>query len=89
LLLSHRADVNASSQPTGFQKWLHMLAIAQVAIFGYANCKKMSRLLASLPGITPLGCAAMVGHEELTKLFLDHGAELFPNSRGEWPEDLA
>jgi len=89
LLLDHRANVNARARPLNSQAWVHRLARAQVAIFGWSNCKKMPRLLASLPGMAPLGCAAMVGHEQLTRLFLDYGAEQIPNDRGDWPEDLA
>ncbi|CAE7479088.1 unnamed protein product [Symbiodinium natans] len=90
LLLAHRADVNASTRPSDtLALWSCRLSRVQVAIFGYSNCRKMARLMASLPGISPLGCAAMVGNSELVELFLEHGAELSQNDRGDWPEDLA
>ena len=49
----------------------------------------ITRWWASIPGLSPLGYAAMLGHEPLARLFLDHGAECFPNDRGDTPEDLA
>ena len=49
----------------------------------------MTRLQAIAPGISPLGYAALVGHEQLCQLYLDHGAESFPNDGGDLPEDLA
>ncbi|CAE7199329.1 unnamed protein product, partial [Symbiodinium pilosum] len=49
----------------------------------------ITRWWASIPGMSALHFAAMLGHEPLTKLLLDHGAEIFPNDRGDSPEDLA
>ena len=46
---------------------------------------KFVKQAANLPGLTPLGCAAMVGHAGVTKLLLDLGAELLPNDRGDMP----
>lgn len=89
LLLQYRADVNARSAPSGMFLWQCRLARARVAMVGFPASTMMSRLRASMPGITPLGYAALVGCEELTKLFLEHGAESVPNERGDLPEDLA
>ena len=49
----------------------------------------MTRVFASMPGITPLGMAALVGAESMTNLLLESGAEPMANDRGDTPEDLA
>ena len=46
---------------------------------------KFVKQAANLPGLTPLGCAAMVGHAGVTRLLLELGAELLPNDRGDMP----
>ncbi|CAE7270046.1 unnamed protein product [Symbiodinium pilosum] len=89
LLLAHRADVNACARPVNDLLWICRQARLRTAFYGFANCNMTTRLWASFAGITPLGYAAMVGHEQLTKLFLKYGAESFPNERGDTPEDLA
>ena len=48
-----------------------------------------TKTLASLPGLTPLGAAALVGDEALSKTYLENGAENIANERGDLPEDLA
>ena len=45
--------------------------------------------LASLPGVTPLGVAALVGDESLVEMLLECGAEILANDRGDLPEALA
>ncbi|CAE7888746.1 ANK2 [Symbiodinium microadriaticum] len=89
LLLENRANVNARSTPHGEFLWECRKARVQVAVLGFANSNMMTRLRASMPGITPLGYAALVGHGQLTKLFLDYGADPTPNERGDTPETLA
>ncbi|CAE7633897.1 ANKHD1 [Symbiodinium sp. CCMP2592] len=89
LLLEHRADVNARSAPSDEFSWECRKARVRVAVLGFANCNMMTRLRASMSGISPLGYAALVGHGQLTQLFLDHGADPTPNDRGDTPEDLA
>ncbi|CAE7633916.1 unnamed protein product [Symbiodinium sp. CCMP2592] len=89
LLLENHADVNARSTPRGEFLWECRRARLKVAVLGFANCNMMTRLRASMPGITPLGYAALVGHGQLTQLYLDYGADATPNERGDTPEDLA
>eukprot|EP00439_Symbiodinium_sp_Y106_P045283 s11_g5.t1 len=67
LLLQYRADVNAQSAPSGRFLWECRLARAR-AMVGFPASTMMSRLRASMPGITPLGYAALVGCEDLTPL---------------------
>mmetsp|Transcript_70773 Transcript_70773/g.166057 ORF Transcript_70773/g.166057 Transcript_70773/m.166057 type:complete len:577 (+) Transcript_70773:42-1772(+) len=89
LLLSARADVNARSSPSGRFLWECRFCAAKLAVLGFEASSMLTRVRASMPGITPLGYAALVGHKELTKLYLAHGAEILPNVRGDLPEDLA
>jgi len=89
LLLENRANVNARARPQGwFRRWCTKSQVA-VATLGYSACSTQTRFQANCPQITPLGMASLVGHEELTRLFLDFGADLLPNERGAVPEDLA
>ncbi|CAE6923390.1 warA [Symbiodinium sp. CCMP2456] len=90
LLLTNRADVNArAARPSDNTMWQYHSARAQVAVLGFTRCSMMTRLQAIAPGISPLGYAALVGHEQLVRLYLEHGAESYPNDGGDLPEDLA
>lgn len=89
LLLEHRADINGRKEISGILMRQHLHARAHLAVYGFASCNMVMRLRASMAGLSPLGYAAMVGHEGLTKLFLDHGADPMPNDRGDSPADLA
>lgn len=89
LLLAHRADPNARAMPTGMFAAFARLARVQASLWGLRNCLTKTRYAASVAGITPLGMAALVGDEQLACLFLDIGAELSANDRGDLPEDMA
>ncbi|CAE7562776.1 unnamed protein product [Symbiodinium pilosum] len=89
LLLEHHADVNVVSRPSGSYLRECWQARLKISVLGFQKCNMMTRLRASMPGISPLGYAALVGHGQLTQLYLDHGAVSFPNDRGDLPEDLA
>ncbi|CAE7633847.1 unnamed protein product [Symbiodinium sp. CCMP2592] len=89
LLLEHRADINARKEISGILMRQHLHARAHLAVKGFASCNMVMRLRASMAGLSPLGYAAMVGHEGLTKLYLEHGADPMPNDRGDTPADLA
>ncbi|CAE7353783.1 unnamed protein product [Symbiodinium sp. CCMP2592] len=89
LLLAHRADPNARARPTGMFAAVARLARVQASLWGLRNCLTKTRYAASVAGITPLGMAALVGDEQLACLFLEIGAELSANDRGDLPDDLA
>eukprot|EP00439_Symbiodinium_sp_Y106_P021187 s1799_g2.t1 len=89
LLLEHRADINARKEISGILMRQHLHARAHLAVYGFASCNMVLRLRGSMAGLSPLGYAAMVGHEGLTKLYLEHGADPMPNDRGDTPADLA
>lgn len=56
---------------------------------GTETISSLKKTLISLPGLTALGCAAFVGDEQLARLFLEHGAEIRANDRGDLPIDSA
>ncbi|CAE7263863.1 unnamed protein product, partial [Symbiodinium microadriaticum] len=89
LLLDHRADVNTRCTQDGWFYWECQWAQMRAAIYGFENCNMMTKERASVIGVSPLGYAALVGHTQLIQLYLDHGAECYPNDRGDWPDDLA
>ncbi|CAE7246569.1 Alpha-latrotoxin-Lt1a [Symbiodinium microadriaticum] len=88
-LLAQHADVNARTVLSGSLALWCRAARAKLAVVGFENCNVLTRLGACMGGISPLGYAAMVGHEQLAQLYLDNGADLLPNDRGDTPEDLA
>jgi len=59
------------------------------SVVGLASCAIATRTLAALPGLTPLGAAAMVGDESLCKVYLEYGAESIADGQSILPEDLA
>eukprot|EP00439_Symbiodinium_sp_Y106_P052250 s2042_g7.t1 len=89
LLLAHRADINAQAKPQGAFDQKCREAQQEVAAKGFEACPMQTRFEASAPGITPLSLAALMGHEGLVKVYLEFGAEMIPNGRGDLPEDLA
>ncbi|CAE7207234.1 unnamed protein product [Symbiodinium natans] len=89
LLLAHRADVNEKHTPMGELIWYYRKARFRAAVVGLSNCSMSTRFWAARSGISPLGVAALVGHEQLVQLFLEYGAEPFANDSGHLPEDLA
>ena len=89
LLISHRADVNRRVRPRNRYCFLCAVARAECAFNGFGASSLMTRVFASMPGITPLGMAALVGAESMTNLLLESGAEPMANDRGDTPEDLA
>ncbi|CAE7612740.1 Ankyrin repeat and protein kinase domain-containing protein 1 [Symbiodinium microadriaticum] len=89
LLVKAQGDLNAKARMSGPLSWIARAMKAQTAIWGLSACGSKARCLASLPGITPLGAAALVGDETLTGLFLDLGARSAPNDMGSLPEELA
>ncbi|CAJ1372287.1 unnamed protein product [Effrenium voratum] len=89
LLLANRADANLPTIATGRLYLTAMLAQGLTSLWGMENCSNIIRLLASYPGITPLGCAALTGHSELVELLLEADADPLSNQRGDSPEDLA
>ena len=90
LLLEHGADPNALTNPTGTFKWMSQAAQAYEVIMGRENCSFLVRCYAILTRLSPLGLAAFIGDPDLLQLLLDFGAEApVPNSRGDFPVDLA
>ena len=89
MLISHRADINSRARPQNRFFWLCATARAECALTGLEAASLMTRVFASMPGITPLGMAALVGAESVANLLLDLGAERLANDRGDLPEDLA
>ena len=89
LLISRRADLNAREVIPDGMIWDCRKAQLQMAFAGFRNCSAKTRYAACMPGLTPLGYAAVSGHEQLVRLFLEHGADHLPNERGDMPEDLA
>ena len=90
LLLEHGADPNAVTNPTGLFNWVCQAALAYEMIRGRQSSTFLIRAYASLPRLSPLGLAAMVGDPDMMQLLLDFGAEApLPNTRGDFPEDLA
>ena len=90
LLLENRADANALGNPTGWFKLACQAALAYEAIWGKASSTFLIRCYAILPRLSPLALAAFVGDPNMLQLLLDFGAEApVPNSRGDFPEDLA
>ncbi|CAE7865948.1 unnamed protein product [Symbiodinium necroappetens] len=89
VLLEGRADPNARSLPESKLLFAARLAGMYSKIFGFASCSIATKTLASLPGLTPLGAAALVGDDALCRTYLGYGAENIANDRGDLPEDLA
>ncbi|CAE7218198.1 Ank3 [Symbiodinium sp. CCMP2456] len=89
LLIQQRADVNAPATPNGYFDWECRCARIVAALAGFENGSYVTRMLASIPGITPLGTAAFIGDEHLCQILLDHGADMRPNERGDTPESFA
>ena len=89
LLLQQRANINARAKPQGPFGQQCRASQLKVAMLGYQACPAQTRFEASAPGITPLSVAALMGNEALVKVFLDFGAEMIANERGDLPEDLA
>ncbi|CAE7212188.1 warA [Symbiodinium sp. CCMP2592] len=89
LLIQQRADVNAPAVPSGYFDLECRCARLVSALAGFENGSYVTRMLASIPGITPLGTAAFIGDEHLCQILLDHGADMRPNARGDTPETFA
>ncbi|CAJ1372276.1 unnamed protein product [Effrenium voratum] len=89
MLLAHRADLNTQARCEGTFGWICKASTAYVSFMGYESRSMPVRFFASLKGLTPLGLAALVGDKGLTRLFLEQGAEMTPNARGDGPEELA
>ena len=84
LLLAWRADIDMRARPSGKYQVLTLAARARTGL-GQASGSLTTRRVAALPGITPLAIAAMLGDGELTQLFLEFGAEMLANDRGDLP----
>ena len=89
VLLEGRADPNGKAMPENKFLFAARLAGVYSKICGFASCSIATKTLASLPGLTPLGAAALVGDEALSKVYLEYGADNVANERGDLPEDLA
>jgi len=89
LLLESRANVNVPACPTGRFRLIALAARAHLGVVGHGSGSVAARRLTCLPGITPLGTAAMLGDEGLIRIFLDFGADFAANERGDMPDDLA
>ncbi|CAE7838245.1 unnamed protein product [Symbiodinium microadriaticum] len=89
ILLASRADVNSTAAPVGVFKLVCWLSQARVAMRGFGHCSIVVRTAAALPGLTPLGAAALIGDEGLARLLWENDAEVLANQRGDLPEDLA
>ena len=87
VLLEGRADPNARALPESKFLFAARLAGMYSKIFGFASCSIATKTLASLPGLTPLGAAALVGDDALCRTYLGYGAENIANDRGDLPED--
>lgn len=89
LLLEHKALVNRRARPLGQMARECELAEVKVLQNGLANSSTLVRTWSSLPGLTPLGCAALVGDSSLVRLLLQARAEASMNNRGDLPYELA
>lgn len=90
LLLAHGANLNFKAHPDGFFKAITYGARAYYAVFRFECSSLMSvKVLASLPGLTPVAFAALLGSTALVQIFIDAGAEMVANHRGDFPDDLA
>ncbi|CAE7327132.1 unnamed protein product [Symbiodinium sp. CCMP2592] len=89
ILLSSRADVNSRAAPVGVFQLGCWIAQARVAMRGFGHCSIVVKTMAALPGLTPLGAAALIGDEGLARLLWENHAEVLANQRGDLPEDLA
>ena len=85
LLLASRADINMRARPTGKFRLITLAARAHTGLLGFGSGSISARRVAALPGITPLGTAAMLGDGELAQLFLEFGAQVLENDRGDTP----
>ena len=75
LLMEARSDLNVRASTSGLVHLQCQNARLRVALWGFEKCAAKTRFMASLPGITALGMAALVGDEALAELFLEAGAE--------------
>ena len=90
LLLEHGANVNAIAAPTGAFRWGCQACRVYEAVVGTSRSSFRTRCFALLPGISPLGIASFIGDPDLVQFLLDFGADSsVPNTRGDFPEDLA
>ena len=90
LLLSHGADLNLQARPCHAFKIISWAARAYFHVVNLGCSSMMSlKVLASLPGLTPVGFAALLGDSAVTQVLVDAGAEMLTNERGDSPSDLA
>ena len=90
VLLSHGADLNLQARPCHVFKILSWAARAYFHVVNLECSSMMSlKVLASLPGLTPVGFAALLGDGAVTQVLVDAGAEMLTNDRGDSLSDLA
>ncbi|CAE7763572.1 ANK1 [Symbiodinium sp. CCMP2592] len=90
LLLAHGANLNFKAHPDGVFKAITYGARAYFAFVRMECSSLMSvKVLASLPGLTPVAFAALLGSTALVQIFMEAGAEMVANHRGDFPDDLA
>ncbi|KAJ7462943.1 ankyrin repeat-containing domain protein, partial [Mycena latifolia] len=80
LLLGNKADANAQGGNALFAaakyKWSHRLLITRGADVNATDLEKTPTSLENTPkGVTALYAAAAGGHDEITSLLIDHGAD--------------
>ena len=90
LLLKHGAELNLQARPRNAFNVISWGARAYFSVVSFQRSSLMSiKVFASLPGLTPLAFAALLGNVALVQTLLDAGAELLANDRGDTPADLA
>jgi len=89
LLLEHKALVNRRARPSGQMAEECLLAARLADKDGLENSSTLVRTWGSLPGLSTLGCAALVGDSSMVKLLLEARAEASVNDRGNLPFELA
>jgi len=90
LLLEHRADPNALAVQSGRFGSVCQEAIKEVAVLGRQKSTYFNRTFSILPGLSPIGQAALVGDVRITQLLLDFKADAsVPCDIGLFPEDIA
>ena len=90
LLLQMKADPNTPVEPSGDFASKAEAVLREERLNGKRFTSYSSKHFAINPGMTPLHAAAWVGDHDITRLLLDHGADLrASNRRGDSPDDLA
>ncbi|CAK9020384.1 unnamed protein product [Durusdinium trenchii] len=89
LLLEHQALVDRRARPVPPLAEECALAGEKADEIGLEQSSTLVRTWGSLPGMTPLHAAALVGNSKLVRSLLEYRAQLLMNDRGNLPHELA